>query len=66
LAGTTAEWLFLSQGRRMLSVKGLEGGERAMASSFALSAAAFGHTQDLMFLYGSGGSCKWETVANFM
>ena len=42
LVGTSAEWALLSQGRRMLTVKGLHGGDEAMPSSFALSAAAFG------------------------
>ena len=43
--GTTAEWLFLASGHTMLTVKGLVGGEKALPSSFAMSAAAFGRTK---------------------
>jgi hypothetical protein len=81
LVGTTAEWTFLSQGRHMLTVKGLKGGERALPSSFAISAAAYGRAASVKFLEGSkvkpldeskvkstDGSlaeCTWSTTAYF-
>jgi len=80
LVGTTAEWLFMSQGRRMLTVKGLGGGEKALPSSFALSAAAFGRTSELLYLQSSGQAkggqsapfsdskpptCNWLGIASF-
>jgi hypothetical protein len=71
LAGTTADWLLMSQGRRLLSVKGTKGGERAMPSSFAISAAAYGRTAAVLFLEGSaslGGAqpqCVWKPVGEF-
>jgi len=42
LVATTAEWLLLSQGRSMLLVKGLKGGEPAAPSSFSATAGAYG------------------------
>jgi len=69
LVGTTAEWVFLGQGRDMLTVKGLKGGEKALLSSFAVSAAAFGRAASLQYLLGSDsqghGHCTWETAAFF-
>jgi hypothetical protein len=47
LAGTAAEWIMLSQGKRMLTAKGVKGGSRLRPSSFALSAAAFGATPEV-------------------
>ncbi len=47
IAGTSAEWLFMSEGRRMLTVKGVRGGENAPVSSFAISAAGFGRTPEV-------------------
>ena len=40
----------------MLTVKGVVGGEKAMPSSFALSAAAFGETPEVGYLRSSGMS----------
>lgn len=66
LAGTTAEWLCMSSGREMFTVKGLKGGERALPSSFALSAAAFGKAMNMWFLQGSSASkCTWLPLAFF-
>jgi len=51
--------------------QGLGGGEKALPSSFALSAAAFGGTSKVQFLQGSKGgtkdkpSCNWLTSASF-
>lgn len=64
LVGTTAEWLFLTQGRHMLMVKGLKGGERARPSSFSMSAAAFGLTTDVMIL-DNCKACRWRELAGF-
>lgn len=50
--GTAVEWVFLSQGRRMLTAKGIDGGKDAMPSSFAMSAAAFGQVK--------ATACAWE------
>jgi hypothetical protein len=58
----------------MLTVKGLNGGEKALASSFAMSAAAFGGTREVRFLSGSKRGdhaqgeqlqCNWQTHAYF-
>ena len=75
ILGTTAEWLFMAGGRRMLTVKGLMGGERALPSSFAMSAAAFGRTPEVRFLSKSSEApalapkkaltCSWSTLAHF-
>ena len=40
----------------MLTVKGLSGGEKALMSSFAMSAAAFGRTQEVTIDHGQGAS----------
>jgi hypothetical protein len=51
--------------------QGLGGGEKALPSSFALSAAAFGRTSKVQFLQNSKGgtkdkpSCNWLTSASF-
>ena len=50
LVGTAAEWLFLGAGRYMLTVKGVSGGEKALPSSFAMSAAAFGRAKSVIYL----------------
>jgi len=63
LAGTTAEWLFLAQGRTMLTVKGTRGGERALPSSFALSAAAFGRSDNVRYLRESKTAAEPPTEA---
>ncbi len=47
LVGTTVEWLFMSKGRRLLNVRGMNGGERRPPSSFSLSAAAMGRTAEV-------------------
>jgi hypothetical protein len=74
IVGTTAEWLFLSQGRRMLMVRGLTGGNGGEAgmgpSSFAISAAFYGATPAVRLLtgsqkYGDANAkeplwCKWS------
>ena len=69
LSGTTAEWLFMSQGRTMLTVKGLKGGERALPSSFAMSAAAFGEAKLVKFLRSSKadrhGQCDMAEISSF-
>ena len=69
LSGTTAEWLFMSQGRTMLTVKGLKGGERALPSSFAMSAAAFGEVKFVKFLRSSKtdrhGQCDMAEISSF-
>ena len=77
LVGTTAEWLFLSEGRRMLTIKGLRGGEKALPSSFAVSAAAFGRAAAVEYLLSStdrhapegqeGASlrCDWREIGMF-
>jgi len=42
LVATTAEWLFLASGKRMLTVRGTKGGERGGGpSSYAITAAAY-------------------------
>ena len=69
LVGTTAEWLFLSEGSRMLTIKGLKGGEKALPSSFAVSAAAFGRTSEVDYLLSSGKNgamqCDWRGIGVF-
>ncbi len=39
----------MAQGRRMLTVKGLKGGEKALPSSYSMSAAAFGRASEVHF-----------------
>jgi hypothetical protein len=80
IVGTVGEWFFLSHGRKLLSVKGTEGGMKASASSFAMSAAGFGQSVEFSFLEDSKrirpttthvGSdcdammCEWSLVASF-
>jgi len=66
LVGTTVEWLFLGSARRMLTIKGLKGGERARPSSFALSAAAFGRTEWVTALMAANyPQCKWKPISSF-
>jgi hypothetical protein len=81
LAGTTAEWLFLTQGRRMLMVRGLTGGELGAPSSFAMSAAIYGDVREALLLQGSfseptkakqpkgsavpPNACRWRTHIYF-
>ena len=42
LAGSTADWLLLAQGATVLTVKGTKGGDIAPASTYSMSAAAYG------------------------
>jgi hypothetical protein len=58
----------------MLVVKGVHGGERAMPSSFSMSAAAFGKTAMVISLDGSSlprtgegaaPNCEWRPLAAF-
>jgi hypothetical protein len=72
LVGTTAEWLFVTQGRRMVTIRGITGGELNDPSSFSTSAAAFGRATSVTYLRGSAGDnangtlrCKWVTIAYF-
>ena len=61
-----AEWLLMGQGHTMLTVKGIRGGERALPSSFAMSAAAFGRTGLVSFLKSSApGKCGWAEISSF-
>ena len=49
-------------------MKGIRGGERALPSSFAMSAAALGRTGIVEFLKESGpkvGKCKWQDISSF-
>lgn len=73
IVGTTAEWLFMAQGRRVLTIRGLVGGERRAPSSFSLSAAAYAATAEVRYLEssrvinweGEGKSqaeCDWVTL----
>ena len=51
LAATSMEWVLLSRSAGVvLGVKGVKGGEPALMSSFALSAAAFGPARGLEML----------------
>jgi hypothetical protein len=61
---TTAEWLCLGQAAHILTVKGLNGGEKLRPSSFATSAAAFGRSREVSQLLGST-RCNWRTFAAF-
>jgi hypothetical protein len=71
LACTTAEWIFMTQGRRVLTVKGVKGGENTLHSSFSMSAAAYGRTEALISLESSaaqgdaGCKCVWQGRAVF-
>jgi hypothetical protein len=70
LAGTTAEWLFMAGGDRMLTVRGIKGGEHNSPSSFAASAAAFGLAREMLYLQRSSLEeskllCHWIPVARF-
>jgi hypothetical protein len=59
----------------MLTVKGTSGGEKALPSSFAMSAAAFGKSKRVLYLQGSepssssssdrAASCTWYHIAYF-
>lgn len=61
----------------MLTVKGTAGGEKALPSSFAMSAAAFGRSQRVLYLQGSEprgsdhgyhsgeATCSWFHIAYF-
>lgn len=67
IVGTVADWLFMSQGRTMLTVKGTKGGERALPSSFAMSAAGFGRAIYVKNLKGSAvGRCDQVETGGFM
>mmetsp|Transcript_66228 Transcript_66228/g.129813 ORF Transcript_66228/g.129813 Transcript_66228/m.129813 type:complete len:86 (-) Transcript_66228:72-329(-) len=48
----------------MVTAKGLKGGERALPSSFAMSAAAFGRTGQVVMLTGSEQKNVPETGVN--
>ena len=64
LTASTAEWLFLSQGMSMLTVKGIKGGEIALVlpSSYAESSAAFGRSSSMKILEGSSSGCNWKPL----
>jgi len=50
----------------MLTVKGTKGGERALPSSFAMSAAGFGRTEYVKTLRGStAGRCDQVETGGF-
>jgi hypothetical protein len=54
----------------MLTAKGMKGGEVALESSFAVSAAAFGRIPEIRFLQRSGFEkdepmCDWITIGYF-
>jgi len=69
LAGTTTEWLFMAQGKMMLMIRGLKGGQGyAHPSSFSLSAAAYGGTSEVLYLMESSlvnSTCVWRGVSFF-
>jgi hypothetical protein len=55
-------------------VKGLKGGQKALVSSFSSSAAAFGATEELIYLVRSNPEgfekkgvkpCQWMDVAKY-
>jgi len=57
----------MGQGQTMLTVKGTKGGERALPSSFAMSAAGFGVTEYVKSLRGSAaGKCDQIETGGFM
>ncbi len=56
----------------MLTVRGVTGGEHNSPSSFAMSAAAYGGTHEVLYLQSSGGGassapkdCQWINLAYF-
>lgn len=59
----------MAQGKVVLSVKGMKGGEYALPSSFALSAAAFGRSSHVEVLQECGKdppeTCNFRGVAYF-
>ena len=71
LAGSTADWLMLSQGKAMLAVKGTRGGDGAPPSTYSMSAAAFGRVADVQLLRrssmppGKAPACSWAHVLSF-
>ena len=60
LADTTVDFLLMSKASTMIVVKGITGGQRAMLSSFSLSAAMFGTIRKLTQLSGSTGRCSYR------
>jgi len=76
LVGTTAEWLLLSSSRSMLQVKGF-GGQNAVPSSFAQTAAVYGGTSLIKYFQGSRqakskgpkdqiqAKCVWKQLPSF-
>jgi len=64
LVGTTAEWIMMSQGNVMLMAKGLDGGHRALPSSYGMSSAAYGQVEKIVYLEDAR-SCELASYPGF-